>query len=194
MPVENIDALSDEVIERRALKVLQRAELTRRRRETDNDPLTKADYRAAYNLLVGWCATDSRGLIRRHFLLEGTEAEMCARLAMGRALRRLSRSGLDSEMATLLVLLAGHFDGKIGYATVPDFGLYKSKWPTSELAARRRLRFDNHMRDSIGPEVGIAHRLWDRFKSFQLIEEKKRAFIRVWSIVRHLARRIAQMP
>jgi hypothetical protein len=174
MPVENIDALSDEVIERRALKVLQRADASRRRLPTDCDPLTRADYRAAYNLLVGSNVPDHRGLTHRRFLEEGTEGEICARQAMGRMLRRLARSRIDDEEASILVLLAAHFDGKTGYGTVPDGDRHKAKWPIMELAAERRLKFEGQA------PTGIPHRrmsvvldVWNRLHYRRSIPAKR---------------------
>jgi hypothetical protein len=139
MAIENIDGLSDGAIEQRALEVLKRADAKHRQASNDSEQLFKADYRAAYTLLVGSNVLDRRGAIQKQFLEEGTEGEICARHAMGRMLRRLANSHLDAELTTILILLAGHFDGKVGYQTVPRIG--PNKWAVAELASERRLQF-----------------------------------------------------
>jgi hypothetical protein len=167
MAVDNINALSDEVIERRALEPPKRADAKRRQSTADNDPLTKADCRAAYNLLAGWDARDRRGRVHRLFLQEGTEGEICARHAMGRLLRRLANSPLDDELAAILILLAGHFDGKIGYRNVSNLGLYKSKLPRVALAAERRLRFEVDLLTDVQQRSGLTRvkKAWLQLRS-----------------------------
>jgi hypothetical protein len=137
MAVENIDDLSQGMVAQ-AMELLERAD-SKRQLSADIEHIIKADYRAACNLLVGSNVTDRRGVIQRQFLKEGTVGEICARHAMGRVLRRLANSPLDAELASILILLAGHFDGKIGYQTVARAGQHK--WPVVELAAERRLKF-----------------------------------------------------
>jgi len=155
MAVENIDALSDEVIERRAFEAsLGHADARRHQLSTEGDSFVKADYRVAYNLLVGSNVRDRRGLVRKQFLQEGTEGEICARHAMARVLRRLANSPLDAELAAIIILLAGHFDGKIGHRSASKDGLHKSKSPVVSLAAERRLRFEDRL--PTDPQGGIS--------------------------------------
>jgi hypothetical protein len=151
MAVVNIDALSDEVVARQAFEAQEPADARRRQLSAESATLVKADYRAAYNLLVGSNVGDRRGLVHKQFLREGTEGEICARHAMGRVLRRLANSPLDTELAAILILLAGHFDGKIGYRNDSNSGR-----PSAGLVVERRLRFENHLRADVRERFGRA--------------------------------------
>ena len=165
MAVENIEALSDEVIERRALEVLERAAAKRRQLSTDCAYI-KADQRVAHALLVGWNVENER-VVDRQFLEEGTEGEICARYAMGRVLRHLANSTLDAELATILILLAGHFDGKTGYRTVLNAGPHKSKLPPHKLIAERRLKFERRAPVDTRSRYSLAwiKKAWLQFRS-----------------------------
>jgi hypothetical protein len=163
MAVENIDSLSQGMIEQRAVELLERAD-SKRQLSADSEHFIKADYRAAYNLLAGTNVTDRRGAIRKQFLEEGTLGEISARHALGRVLRRLAISPLDAELASILILLAGHFDGKIGYQTVARAGLHK--WPVVELAAERRLKFDRLPEDAdYLISFGWINKAWSQIRS-----------------------------
>jgi hypothetical protein len=180
MAVENIDALSDEVIERRAFEAPERTDAKRREMSMESDPLVRADYRAAHNLLVGSNVRDRRGLVHKQFLQEGTEGEICARHALGRVLRRLANSRLDSELAAILILLAGHFDGKIGHRNEANDSLYKSKWPMVALAAERRVRFEDHPLTDAQKRISLA--------------QVKNAWLQARSMFLRFARRWPALP